>query len=205
MANTPLDLIEVLLDASSMSEGEFIAEHPHPVLVPERVRSGLLARLREGSGSGTLKLGGRQPGESAAIASGQLLVLRKTTGQGRLDRFEAGSDKGTWIILGRQADADVMINDFSVSQRQAGIRRSGSAFQVQDLGSTNGTSLNGKRLEPNQPGPLKSGDQLDLGRVEVTFLVGRDLYRLLAPTVADIGQSMGRAMGGPWGPEDSTE
>ena len=54
MANAPLDLIEILIAASGATESQFTAEHPHPLLLPEKVRSGLLRRLQEEGGTGTL-------------------------------------------------------------------------------------------------------------------------------------------------------
>jgi hypothetical protein len=52
-----------------------------------------------------------------------------------------------------------------VSQRHAMIRQTDSGFKLMDLGSTNGTWLNRKRLIPNRPYPLASGAQIYLGRL----------------------------------------
>ena len=58
-----------------------------------------------------------------------------------------------------------------VSREHACIFRRGHAVEVEDLGSTNGTLLNGSRLAPYQPASLNDGDQLQLGNllVEVSF------------------------------------
>jgi hypothetical protein len=58
-----------------------------------------------------------------------------------------------------------------VSREHACIFRRGHAVEVEDLGSTNGTLLNGSRLSPYQPASLNDGDQLQLGNllVEVSF------------------------------------
>jgi hypothetical protein len=58
-----------------------------------------------------------------------------------------------------------------VSREHACIYRRGHAVEVEDLGSTNGTQLNGSRLAPYKPASLNDGDQLQLGNllVEVSF------------------------------------
>lgn len=44
-----------------------------------------------------------------------------------------------------------------------------TGFRVVDLGSTNGTSVNGRRLAPNTPEPIKNGDEVTLGRTKLRF------------------------------------
>jgi hypothetical protein len=58
-----------------------------------------------------------------------------------------------------------------VSREHACIYRRGHAVEVEDLGSTNGTQLNGSRLAPYKPASLNDGDLLQLGNllVEVSF------------------------------------
>jgi pSer/pThr/pTyr-binding forkhead associated (FHA) protein len=60
--------------------------------------------------------------------------------------------------------------------KQGGVSRlharltvqSGRVF-IEDLNSTNGTRLNGKRLRPNQPQAIEHGDEITLGWVELAF------------------------------------
>jgi hypothetical protein len=58
-----------------------------------------------------------------------------------------------------------------VSREHACIYRRGHAVEVEDLGSINGTLLNGSRLSPYKPTSLHDGDQLQLGNlsIEVSF------------------------------------
>jgi pSer/pThr/pTyr-binding forkhead associated (FHA) protein len=53
--------------------------------------------------------------------------------------------------------------DFGVSRHQAVIQRNGGSFTVLDVGSTNGTFVNGKILEYNKPVELHDGDALAFG------------------------------------------
>ena len=52
-----------------------------------------------------------------------------------------------------------------VSREHAAIFGRGSLILIEDLGSTNGTLLNGKRLDPYMPETLQHGDQLQLGKM----------------------------------------
>jgi len=54
-----------------------------------------------------------------------------------------------------------------VSRRHALIRRTDRGYDILDLGSTNGTWLNKKRLIPEKPYPLESGAQVRLGRLQI--------------------------------------
>lgn len=64
-------------------------------------------------------------------------------------------------VLGRGADCDVVILGSTVSRRHARISTSGIQPVLEDLGSRNGTFVNGQRL--SAPCPLRDGDQIRLG------------------------------------------
>lgn len=54
-----------------------------------------------------------------------------------------------------------------ISRRHAAIRLQNKKLDVLDLGSRNGTFLNGERLKPHQPVPLLDGDELRLGKIVI--------------------------------------
>jgi pSer/pThr/pTyr-binding forkhead associated (FHA) protein len=60
-----------------------------------------------------------------------------------------------------------------VSRLHATIRKAGNSFQIVDLGSSNGTRLNGNRLAPQQAYPLLHGDILSLGKLKIQILIRR--------------------------------
>jgi len=72
-----------------------------------------------------------------------------------LDRLD--SDR---VVVGRHATCDVVLGDASVSRRHAQLTFRGGAWTVQDLSSTNGTSVNGVRVGRTS---LRAGDLLVLG------------------------------------------
>lgn len=57
-----------------------------------------------------------------------------------------------------------------VSHKHAMLRKMETGYELLDMGSTNGTWLNRKRILPNHPYPLESGSQINLGRL-CLFLV----------------------------------
>ncbi len=71
------------------------------------------------------------------------------------------------VTLGR-GDVEIRLGDPFASSRHAQITRQGRTLVVEDLGSTNGTLLNGEPL--NGPQPLHDGDRIRIGDSEFTYL-----------------------------------
>jgi hypothetical protein len=82
--------------------------------------------------------------------------------EGRVELLGSGG-----AVLGRSRDADIVLDDANVSRRHAEVRPSGGSWIVQDLGSTNGVKVNGRRIEG--PQSLKRGDVIELGTSRATF------------------------------------
>lgn len=72
------------------------------------------------------------------------------------------------MVVGRAADADLSIPDTSVSRRHLEVRKVGHGWVVSDLGSGNGTDLNGVRI--TEESPLRNGDVLTLGDTQLSFV-----------------------------------
>jgi len=69
-------------------------------------------------------------------------------------------------VVGRSRDCDVVLTDTNASRRHAEIRQEESGFYVVDLGSTNGTALNGAKIDRAR---LEPGDRIVVGTTEMTF------------------------------------
>jgi diguanylate cyclase (GGDEF)-like protein len=67
---------------------------------------------------------------------------------------------GDEMIIGRSANADILLTDDSVSRNHARIVRAGTQLQISDLGSTNGTYANGQLITTHT---LNDGDKLQVG------------------------------------------
>ncbi len=66
------------------------------------------------------------------------------------------------VLIGRSNDCQLLLDDDYVSTRHARITLTSAGYQVEDLGSTNGTFVNNQRL--TQPTPFGPGDTLRIGR-----------------------------------------
>jgi hypothetical protein len=71
------------------------------------------------------------------------------------------------IRIGRSQGMDVLIDNVSVSRRQAEIRREGTAWVVRDLGSSSGTFVNGEKLAGDRA--LQAGDEISFGKFSLFF------------------------------------
>ncbi len=74
------------------------------------------------------------------------------------------------ITVGRLSSNDVVLTDSNVSRRHSELRRDGSRWLLVDLGSTNGTIVNGKLAKEHE---LKDGDRLSFGASELIFKTAR--------------------------------
>ncbi len=76
------------------------------------------------------------------------------------------------ITLGRDITNDIVINDPEVSRHHMRLTRGAGGFTLEDLGSTNGTFVNGQRLTGAKP--LNNGDMIGLGE---TVTLGYEMVR----------------------------
>jgi hypothetical protein len=70
------------------------------------------------------------------------------------------------MTIGRLSECDVVVNDSGASRRHAQIRTADGVSTVTDLGSTNGTKLNGRDV---QSAPLSDGDRITVGGTQIEF------------------------------------
>jgi pSer/pThr/pTyr-binding forkhead associated (FHA) protein len=76
------------------------------------------------------------------------------------------------ITLGRDITNDIVINDPEVSRHHMRLTRGAGGYTLEDLGSTNGTFVNGQRLTGAKP--LNNGDMIGLGE---TVTLGYEMIR----------------------------
>ncbi len=69
-----------------------------------------------------------------------------------------------WLVIGRGRSADVVLAEPTISRAHAAIGHDSSGFYMQDLGSTNGTRVNGAR---EARVALADGDELQLGKLQL--------------------------------------
>ena len=73
---------------------------------------------------------------------------------------------GSTVTLGRGTSNAVQLHDTEISREHAEFSRRGESFYIRDLGSSNGTFVNGKQIDEHE---LASGDQLQLGRTLLLY------------------------------------
>lgn len=71
------------------------------------------------------------------------------------------------ILIGREDDVDIVIDNPSVSRKHAQVRKEGAGWVVEDLGSSNGTFLHGGKITGARE--LKEGDEIGFGKFSVVF------------------------------------
>lgn len=105
----------------------------------------------------------------------------------------SGSNAGTEYelidevsIIGRAADATIVLDDQFASRHHAEIRRIDNAYQIHDLSSKNGILVNGRRLAPGSTNWLDDGNELQLASTRFRF---RDpSATMTAPSLIAIGE-----------------
>jgi hypothetical protein len=103
-------------------------------------------------------------------------------------RILSGKQEGTTvlipavgeIVIGRLASSNIVVPEDGVSRRHAAVTQSGDVLTIQDLGSRNGTFVNGKRI--SEPQTLHEGDQIFVGRCIMKIVVPYTNAPTLAPT-----------------------
>ncbi len=98
-----------------------------------------------------------------ALPSGSaLLVVRRGPNSGARFLLDTNTTE-----VGRHPDADIFLDDVTVSRRHAQFLRNGKSFSVRDLSSMNGTYLQGNRMESEST--LSDGDEVQIGKFRLTF------------------------------------
>ncbi|HET8931846.1 MAG TPA: FHA domain-containing protein [Polyangiales bacterium] len=80
------------------------------------------------------------------------------------------------VSVGRARNCDIVIRDAGISKLHALVRIDADAFSVVDVGSQNGTFVNGKRLLDNEAAPLTCNDRIIFGTVAAQFMDGGGVH-----------------------------
>jgi two-component system, NtrC family, response regulator AtoC len=95
---------------------------------------------------------------------------------------------GVDVLIGRSSEVSISVDHESVSRTHARVRRSGDAIEIEDLGSRNGTQVNGRRITGVHR--LASGDEISIGPIIAVVGVTSALRR--SSPVADAAAGAAR-------------
>ncbi|MFC6713721.1 FHA domain-containing protein [Branchiibius cervicis] len=123
-----------------------------------------------------------QPGSGQPVADGTAISAPSATDRATVDALRPGTalliaqrgpNTGARFLLdadevsvGRHPSSDIFLDDVTVSRRHAVFRRTDAGFAVQDVGSLNGTYLNGGLVDSTV---LRTGDEVQIGKFRLVF------------------------------------
>ena len=157
---------------------EFRREHGRPVLIG----AGIVGELRDTSRgrSGTLRMHLISDPVSARSLIGRIWAVTK--GQ--------NGPRGPAITGGRASSNDIVLPDFTISNHHFHFRYEATRLVLIDLGSTNGTYVNGQRIEPERRVPIQHGASVVFGRYQFEFMTAQGFLENVAD-IAGMGSRLG--------------
>jgi hypothetical protein len=152
---------DVIEDAHSLSLVDFVARYPGLYLLTgasdERVNTGFRTDVVDPTKS------------RGSRARAEVIPVAKASGNPYPDR----------VSVGRAGNCDISLRRAGVSKLHAHLLMKGGKVQVVDLGSKNGTRVNGEVLERDRPRTVGVRDVIQFGPVQVLLLDAEALFETL--------------------------
>src|SRR5579864_2675841 len=109
----------------------------------------------------------KAPTQPVPRPGGRSFLLRFISGKYQGGEFPIVADKV--ILIGRSSDLDMVLVEDMVSRKHARISTQGDQIWIEDLGSTNGTFVNGEKIKRAR---LKEGDRVLIGTSILKVIAG---------------------------------
>lgn len=159
-----LDLIQ------GKTNEDYARENPHAVMIGLGQIAGEMQRNpKQAAGTMFLNLSGAPEGGASGALVNMVFGVIKTSRDTPDDA----------VYIGSGPENDLPIQDSSLSKTHARLLSNGSGWSLVDSNSTNGTYVNGMKVEAGLPQPLKGGDIVTLGRMSFTYYDAASFAKLL--------------------------
>lgn len=169
---------EVQAEAPAPTEAEAAASTNLPVFVQPRIMPSArpqpeadnrvpLAGEIQGSGM-TADTAVRGNSEATVAGVSALVPYMRVSYPNTADDEVLKLEGHLWTA-GRERDSEIMIDSPHISRKHFELARTKEGFFVTDLGSSNGTKVNGQRIPPHEPTRLESGDEISIMSIRIVF------------------------------------
>jgi pSer/pThr/pTyr-binding forkhead associated (FHA) protein len=147
-----------------------------PVLAGDAIQAGRISNQEGGGGeemnrTQIFEPSGTNPGASPASEALKHAIYPLVKGE-----YSTTSSRS--FTIGRIDGNDMIMPDFAISKKHAVITVENGSYYIKDLGSTNGTMVNGTRLDKKSV-KIHDHDVVSFARYEFTFLLPSSLYKML--------------------------
>jgi len=164
-------LDEYRAKAKKLGREGFLAQHGEPVFVPTNIITGSLRNANPRDRNATIMHHDRSSMVNP-LSSKRAMKIGTDTIRHNLRNG---------LIIGRESRCAVTIADYTISKQHARWKpgRFPRPATLEDMGSSNGTWINGTRLEKNKPTTINSGDTIRFGRMVLEYLSAKEFYERL--------------------------
>ena len=152
---------------------DFLISFKNPFLIGQDIYSGNLLEKTIQINNPTMKFHPKSFPE--ANTDGHLVLNKhlfylKTENNEKIKEKDKEKNKDVFFHVGRIADNDLVIVDYTISKNHACIIKNNYKYFIKDLGTTNGTMINNIALESNERKKLKYNDVITFGRLTFLFM-----------------------------------
>jgi hypothetical protein len=148
---------ELARELEKIGEGAFRRKYPHPFLVE-------VYRPEDDFEDDEYADTGEVPVIDFSQEVSKWMIMKAVVVAG-----SGGGDSGPQVSVGRSKSSDIVLRGSKISKQHAGFYRDGGQWQLMDLGSMNGTAVNGNQLKANQKASIKSKDVISFWRYAFEF------------------------------------
>lgn len=178
-----LKLFDLVKALGTVGEDDFIDACPGPFLLQVPMQGTVIPEAQP-KGGPTQKFDAgaiADPSGTIAISRSSIMKLQRSSDvESAILHLLINRGDGSKVSLGRADDCDVILGEATVSKKHAEITQAMGNYLLADLGSHNGTFIDGNRLEAEQPTRIDGLQNLWFSSYRAVFLLPEQLFQLAA-------------------------